>query len=140
MAVASVVASMGSRHTGSVVVAPGLVGSSWTRARTSVPCAGRRIPIHRTTREVQQLERAHAQQRRPPTAKINKSLKKKKKDGLIFVPLEAESTISSLARMYRNDTPALCWLDDFKRNVPSLQRRVNCRLLIAQLVKNPLAM
>ena len=73
---ASLVVSMGSRHTGSVVVALGLVGSSWTRARTSVACAGRRILIHCTNREAQQLEIAHVQQRRPTTTKINKSLKK----------------------------------------------------------------
>ena len=33
------------------VVAPRHVGSSWTRARTRVPCIGRRILNHCTTRE-----------------------------------------------------------------------------------------
>ena len=42
--------STGSRHTGLVV--PRHVGSSWTRARTHVPCIGRRILNHCTTREV----------------------------------------------------------------------------------------
>ena len=37
-------------HTG--LVAPRHVGSSWTRARTRVPCIGRRIPNHCVTREV----------------------------------------------------------------------------------------
>ena len=46
------------------------------RGSNHVPCARRRIPIHGTTREVQHLEVAHVQQRRPTTTKINKSLKK----------------------------------------------------------------
>ena len=33
------------------LVAPWHVGSSWTRARTHVPCIGRRIPNHCATRE-----------------------------------------------------------------------------------------
>ena len=33
------------------LVAPWHVGSSWTRARTRVPCIGRRIPNHCATRE-----------------------------------------------------------------------------------------
>ncbi|KAJ8785351.1 hypothetical protein J1605_007298 [Eschrichtius robustus] len=33
------------------LVAPRHVGSSWTRARTRVPCIGRRILNHCTTRE-----------------------------------------------------------------------------------------
>ena len=37
-------------HTG--LVAPRHVGSSWTRAQTRVPCVGRRILNHCTTREV----------------------------------------------------------------------------------------
>ena len=42
--------STGSRHTG--LVAPRHVGSSWTRARTRVPCIGRGILNHCATREV----------------------------------------------------------------------------------------
>ena len=34
------------------LVAPQHVGSSWTRARTRVPCIGRRVLKHCTTREV----------------------------------------------------------------------------------------
>ena len=63
--------STGSRHTGSVVsthgfqstgsqylwhtsfVAPQYVKSSQTRDRTRVPCTGRQVFIHCTTREVQ---------------------------------------------------------------------------------------
>ena len=37
------------------LVAPRHVGSSWTRARTRVPCIGRRILNHCTTREVPPL-------------------------------------------------------------------------------------
>ena len=50
--------SMGSRLSGlhqlwcTDLVAPRHVGSSWTRARTCVPCIGRRILNHCTTREV----------------------------------------------------------------------------------------
>ena len=36
------------------LVAPWHVGSSWTRARTSVPCIGRRLLNHCTTREAPQ--------------------------------------------------------------------------------------
>ena len=56
---ASVVMAGGLQSTGSVVVAHGLSCSaacgtraSRTRARTHVPCIGRRIPNHCTTREV----------------------------------------------------------------------------------------
>ena len=35
------------------LVAPWHVGSSWTRARTCVPCIGRRILNHSTTKEAQ---------------------------------------------------------------------------------------
>ena len=35
-------------------VAPRHVGSSWTRARTHVPCIGRRTPNHCATREAPQ--------------------------------------------------------------------------------------
>ena len=48
-----------------VFVAPPHVGSSWTRDRTCVPCIGRRILIHYTTREVlgfNILKRIRAQQ------------------------------------------------------------------------------
>ena len=37
------------------LVAPWHVGSSWTRARTSIPCTGRRILNHSATREVLHL-------------------------------------------------------------------------------------
>ena len=40
-------------HTG--LVAPWHVGSSWTRARTRVPCTGRRILNHCATREAQSV-------------------------------------------------------------------------------------
>ena len=53
--------STGSRHAGSVVwltglVAPRHVGSSQTRARTRVPCIGRQILNHCTTREARQAD------------------------------------------------------------------------------------
>ena len=52
--------STGSRRAGSVIVAHGLValrhvGSSRTRARTRVPCIGRRILNHCATREAPSL-------------------------------------------------------------------------------------
>ena len=52
--------STGSRHAGAVVVAhgpsaPRHVGSSQTRARTRVPCIGRRILSHCATREAQYI-------------------------------------------------------------------------------------
>ena len=37
------------------LVPPWHVGSSWTRAQTCVPCIGRQILIHCTSREVQKF-------------------------------------------------------------------------------------
>ena len=42
-------------HTGSRAQAPQQVGSSWTRARTPIPCIGRGILNHCTTREAPQV-------------------------------------------------------------------------------------
>ena len=64
-AVAPLLRSMGSKQPGfsgrstraqrlwaAGLVAPWCVGSFWTRDQTHVPCTGRWIPNHRTTREV----------------------------------------------------------------------------------------
>ena len=37
------------------LIAPGNLGSSWTRDRTCVPCTGRWILLHWTTRDVPAL-------------------------------------------------------------------------------------
>ena len=51
IAVASLIVEHGLWSVGSIVVLHQLVGSSWTRNQTSVPCTNRRILNHWATRE-----------------------------------------------------------------------------------------
>ena len=75
---ASVVVARGLQSAGSVVVATGLVaprhvGSSWTGARTRVPCIGRRILIHCATREVSKGVNFYLIKKYTETSKMKKT-------------------------------------------------------------------